>query len=158
MEYCGVKFLAVKAELGPLWKWRVLHTHCCTDVISGEAEDRTGAIADAHNAIGKSLRATSESEQSVRLPHLADQALHILHGARELPTTQAVDALQPFVKAMRHQTPNDTRLGDVSAAAVNRLIHSLTTQGTACDDVWQSAIDTTLSFANEMSDSFEQAS
>lgn len=155
MEYCGVKYLTTKAVAGPSWKWRILHNNKCGGALSGEAKDRLGAIAAAHEAIGLSLRATCDLNRGVRLPHLADQALHILHGARNLPSPQAIEALQPFIEAMRHRTSHNRQLGDASAIAIDQLIENLHQSRVASDDVWQSAIDSTLSFANEMSGSSE---
>jgi hypothetical protein len=157
MEYCGVKYIAVQASTEPFWKWRILHTKKNSGTLSGEACDQTTAIARAHEAIGLSLRAERQSDVERHLPHFADQALHILHGARELPTTMAVEALRPFIEIMSHRTSPNHQLGDASAIAINRLIDSLTEKHTASDDIWQSAIDSTLSFANEMSGSSELA-
>lgn len=153
MEYCGVKYIAVQASTEPFWKWRILHTKKSSGTLSGEACDQTTAIARAHEAIGLSLRAERQSDVERHLPHFADQALHILHGARELPTTMAVEALRPFIEIMSYRTSPNHQLGDASAIAINRLIDSLTLKHTASDDIWQSAIDSTLSFANEMSGS-----
>ena len=62
MEYCGVKYIAVKASTEPLWKWRILHTNKSSGTLSGEASDQTTAIARAHEAIGLSLRAECEPD------------------------------------------------------------------------------------------------
>ena len=155
MEYCGVKYIAVEAATKPFWKWRILHNNKCGGALSGEAQDRLGAIAGAHEAIGLSLRATCDLNRGVRLPHLADQALHILHGARDQPSSQAIAALQPFIEAMRHRTSHNRQLGDASATAIDQLIECLSRTRVASDDVWQSAIESTLSFANEISQTSE---
>jgi hypothetical protein len=43
------------------------------------------------------------------------------------------------------------RLADASSAAVNALVQTLETDGVATDDLWEVAIESSLSFANESS-------
>jgi hypothetical protein len=80
---------------------------------------------------------------------LASEALRILHGARSLPPAEAVAALRPFLESMRKETSKGDRLADASSAAVNELVRSLEANRAATDDLWQDAIDATLSFADE---------
>ena len=80
---------------------------------------------------------------------LASGTLRILHGARSLPPAQAVAALRPFLEAMRNETSKGDSLADASSAAVHELVRSLEADHAATDDLWQDAIDATLSFANE---------
>jgi hypothetical protein len=80
---------------------------------------------------------------------LASDALRILHGARSLPPAEAVAALRPFLESMRKETSKGDRLADASSAAVNELVRSLEANRAATDDLWQDAIDATLSFADE---------
>ncbi len=155
MEYCGVKYIAVQATTGPLWKWRILHTNKTSTTRSGESADQTAAIAHAHEAIGLSLRTICETDDERPMPHLADEALHILHGARRLPAAVAVEALRPFAQAMHHDDRHISHLGAASANAIQHLVTSLSATQTASDDLWQSAINSTLSFANELSGTSE---
>jgi hypothetical protein len=80
---------------------------------------------------------------------LASDALRILHGARSLPPAEAVAALRPFLESMRKETSKGDSLADASSVAVNELVRSLEANRAATDDLWQDAIDATLSFADE---------
>lgn len=79
---------------------------------------------------------------------LACDVLRILHGARSLPPAEAIEALTPFLEAMPAEVSGDERC-DASVAAVRKLARSLEEHHAASDDVWQEAIEATLSFANE---------
>jgi hypothetical protein len=79
---------------------------------------------------------------------LASDALEILHGARSLPPDEAVEALRPFLESMR-TTGSDDKLSDASIAAVTELARSLKENHAASDDLWQEAIEATVSFANQ---------
>ena len=85
-----------------------------------------------------------------RLPQLVHDVLHILHGARSLPPAEAVEALRPFVTRMGNRAPGNDRLADASAAAVGALVKSLEAEDVATDDLWEAAIASSLSFANEI--------
>jgi hypothetical protein len=74
--------------------------------------------------------------------------LRILHGARTLPPAEAAEALKPFLESMRKSGSGDA-LARASIAAVTELARSLKENHAASDDLWQEAIDATLSFANE---------
>jgi hypothetical protein len=50
---------------------------------------------------------------------------------------------------MHNRTPSSDRLADASAAAVSVLVQTLETKGVATDDLWEVAIESSLSFANE---------
>jgi hypothetical protein len=76
--------------------------------------------------------------------------LQILHGARSLPPEGAIQALQPFLEAMKCKQSTGDKLADASAEAVTALSRSLTENNAASDDLWQEAIDATLSYANEV--------
>jgi hypothetical protein len=78
---------------------------------------------------------------------LATDVLQILHGARSLPPVEAAEALGPYLRSMRTRGSGD-KLGDASIAAVTELARSLKENHAASDDLWQDAIETTLSFAN----------
>ena len=73
--------------------------------------------------------------------------LQILHGARGLPPAEAAEALRPFLESMRKRASD--KLADASIAAVTELVRSLKENHAASDDLWQDAIEATLSFANE---------
>jgi hypothetical protein len=79
---------------------------------------------------------------------LASDALEILHGARSLPPTEAVDALKPFLQGVPR---SGDKLADASIAAVTELVRSLKENHAASDDLWQDAIEATRSFANAAS-------
>lgn len=79
---------------------------------------------------------------------IADDVLRILHGARGLPPTEAIEALRPFLNEMSSRPPGSDRFGDASAIAVSALVHGLETEGTASDDIWLVAIESTFSLAN----------
>jgi hypothetical protein len=78
---------------------------------------------------------------------LATNVLKILHGARSLPPVEAAEALGPYLRSMRIKGSTD-KLGDASIAAVTELARSLRENHAASDDLWQDAIEATLSFAN----------
>jgi hypothetical protein len=74
--------------------------------------------------------------------------LQILHGARSLPPVEAAEALKPFLESMR-KSRSDDALARASIAAVTELVRSLKENHAASDDLWQEAIEATLSYANE---------
>ncbi len=80
----------------------------------------------------------------------ARHALRILHGARGLPPAQAIEALTPFLEAMRKEHSAD-KLAEASTVAVAKLVRSLEESHVASDDLWGQAIDATLSLVNEAS-------
>jgi hypothetical protein len=96
------------------------------------------------------LRSNAVHDPKVQLPQLLRDLLHILHGARSLPSAEAVAALRPFLDTMRGRASGSDRLADASIAAVDALVQSLETEGAAADDHWQVAIESSLSFANEL--------
>ncbi len=149
MDYCGVAYITFESVEDSSWKWRILTSSKGKIKIGGEAASREAAVKQAHDAIGEALRANARPHHEAHMPLLADDALHILHGARSLPLGKAVEALQPFLNAMRHRIPGADRLADASADAVTELVRSLEARGSAADDAWQAAIESTLSFANE---------
>ena len=74
--------------------------------------------------------------------------LQILHGARGLPPVVAVEALKSFLKLTRKRGSDDA-LAQASIAAVTELARSLKENHAASNDLWQEAIEATLSYANE---------
>jgi uncharacterized protein (DUF2252 family) len=76
------------------------------------------------------------------------KTLRILHGARSLSPGEAVEKLQPFLERMR--SAQGDKLADGSIAAVTKLARSLKENHVASDDLWQEAIEATLSYVNEM--------
>jgi hypothetical protein len=149
MDYCGVEFTAVESAEGSCWKWQISIMDKETMKTSGEAASRAAAIKQAHEAIGEGLRANASPEHEVQLSQPACDILHILHGARSLSPSEAIRALQPFMNAMRDQTPGRDRLADASTAAVSALVKRLEVEGVASNDLWEEAIESSLSFANE---------
>jgi hypothetical protein len=81
---------------------------------------------------------------------LVSDALRILHGARSLPPVEAAEALRPFLESMRGKAVGD-KLANASTAAVTELVRSLKDTDAASDDLWQEAIEATISFVNEAS-------
>jgi hypothetical protein len=80
----------------------------------------------------------------------ASEVLRILHGARDLPPAEAAEALTPFLNLMHKQGSTD-KLASASVAAVTELSRSLKENHAASDDLWQEAIEATLSLVNEVS-------
>jgi truncated hemoglobin YjbI len=74
--------------------------------------------------------------------------LQTLHGARSLPPEEAAEALKPFLESMR-KSGSDDALARASIAAVTELARSLKENHAASDDLWQQAIEATVSYANE---------
>jgi hypothetical protein len=151
MDYCGVEFIAVESPGGSSWKWQLSTLDKDKMKTSGEAANRTAAVEQAHQAIGEALRANAVPDHEVSLPQLISDVLHILHGARSLPSAEAIEALRPFMDTMRDRASGADRFADASVAAVSALVHRLETKGVATDDLWEEAIESSLSFANEAS-------
>ena len=74
--------------------------------------------------------------------------LRTLHGARSLPPEEAAEALKPFLESIR-KSGSDDALARASIAAVTELARSLKENHAASDDLWQQAIEATVSYANE---------
>jgi hypothetical protein len=153
MDYCGVKYTAVETDGGSSWKWQLLISDKNKMNASGEAASRAAAISQAREAIGEGLRANASPNDGDQLPQLVKNVLHILHGARSLPSAEAIAALRPFVNSMRNRRSGNNRFADASADAVDALVQRLEANGSAGDDVWEEAIEASLSFANEIAGS-----
>jgi hypothetical protein len=150
MDYCGVEFTAVESSEGSSWKWQLSILDNDKAKTSGEAADRMAAIEQAHQAIAEGLRANEVRKDEVPLPQLVCDVLHVLHGARSLPAAEAIEALGPFMEKMRNRASGTDRFADASAAAVSALVQRLETKGVATDDLWEEAIESSTSFANEV--------
>ncbi len=156
MDYCGVEFTAVESAGSSSWKWQLSILGKDSMQAGGYAASRTAAVIAAHKAIGahkaiEGRHADTTPSLEAQLPHLICDVLHILHGARSLPSAEAVEALRPFVTTMRNRASGNDRLADASAAAVGALMQRLEDQGIVSDDLWEEAIEASLSFANESS-------
>jgi len=116
-----------------------------------EAESRAAANNQADEAIGEGLRIKASPDHEIQLPRLVNDILHILHGARSLPPAAAVEALRPFINTMRDRVPGSDRFANASTAAVSALVQRLEADGAATNDLWEQAIESSLSFANEAS-------
>jgi hypothetical protein len=147
MDYCGVEFTAVESSEGS-WKWQLSIMDNDKVKTCGEAANRRAAIEQAHQAIAKGLRANAVHNDEVPLPQLVCDVLHVLHGARSLPAAEAIEALGPFMEKMHNRASGTDRFADASAAAVSALVQRLETKGVATDDLWEEAIESSLSFAN----------
>jgi hypothetical protein len=150
MDYCGVEFSAVESAEGSCWKWQlsILNDGFVKDC--GEAASQAAAINQAREAIGEGLRAHAIPDPEASLSRLTSGVLHILHGARSLPSGEAIALLSPFLNAMRNRPSGTDGLADASAAAVGALVQTLETRGVATDDLWEEAIEASLSFVNEI--------
>ena len=51
---------------------------------------------------------------------------------------------------MRNRPSENDRFADASVAAVSALVQKLEAKGVATDDLWEEAIEMSLSFANEV--------
>jgi len=74
-------------------------------------------------------------------------ALDTLHGARKLPPGEAIERLHSFLDTIS-PPGHESRFPADARAALNSLITSLETAGSATDDVWQRAIEAMTSLAN----------
>jgi hypothetical protein len=86
--------------------------------------------------------------QGIELKQPTSEVLRILHGGGGLLPAEAAEALRPFLESMR-KSGSDDALARASIAAVTELARSLKENHAASDDLWQEAIEATLSFANE---------
>ena len=111
---------------------------------------RAAARVDAYQAIGEGMLTDASPNHEAQFPQLVRDLLDILHGARSLPPAEAIKALRPFVMTMRNRVSANERLADASAAAVGALVQTLETRGVATDDLWEEAIEASLSFVNEI--------
>jgi hypothetical protein len=150
MDYCGVEFSAIESAEGSSWKWQLSILDDDKMKTCGEAASRAAAIDQAHEAIGNGLRANSALDGKMQLQQLVCDVLHVLHGARSLPAVEALEALEPFMDTMRYRVFGSNRLADASITAVSALVGRLKAKGEASDDLWENAIESSLSFANEM--------
>jgi hypothetical protein len=149
MDYCGVEFTAVELDGGSLWKWQLLILNDDKMKSSGQAPSQAEAISQARKAIGEGLRANAGADDDAPLPNASGDVLHILHGARGLPSSEAVEALRPFLNTMGNRAFRSDVLADASADAVSALVQRLEATGIATDDLWEEAIEASLSFANQ---------
>src|ERR1700728_2478690 len=148
MDYCGVEFTATELDGGSSWKWQLLILNDDKMKSCGEAASREAAISQAHKAIGDGLRANA-SPDDAQVSGGVHNVLHVLHGARGLPPSEAVEALRPFLNTMRGRASGIDVIADASADAVGALVQRLEATGIATNDLWEEAIEASLSFANE---------
>jgi two-component sensor histidine kinase len=124
--------------------------------LAKQLEARVETVSGSQGTTVSITHATFSSKNNPKLPHRVEaesirNVLHILHGARSLPPAEAIEALRPFMNTMRDRVSGTDRLADTSAAAVNALVQRLETKGVATDDLWEEAIESSVSFANEVS-------
>jgi hypothetical protein len=153
MEHQHIEYTVVQGIERGFWKWSVSVEGM---VVSGQEETRSEAIAAAEKAIN---RARAIKRRGLIHPilkkvmgmsnnqELATDALRILHGARALPPSEAAEALTPFLQTL--EKASGDKVAAASAAAVMELVRSLKENHAASDDLWQQAIETTVSLANE---------
>jgi hypothetical protein len=149
MDYCGVEFTAVELDGGSPWKWQLLILNGGKVKSCGEAPSRAEAISQAHEAIGNGLRANASPDDAT-FSGVVCNVLHVLHGARSLRPSEAVEVLRPFLNSMRGRAAGIDVLADASTAAVGALVQRLEDTGITTDDLWEDAIETSMSFANEI--------
>jgi hypothetical protein len=121
------------------WEWELLILNKI---------NTSGQAAALNEAVGEGLGAHPSLDHQEHLPRLVNDTLRILHGARSLPSAEAVAALRPFVNMMGDQPLANDRFAHASADAVGALVQSLEAKGFASDDLWEEAIEASLSFAN----------
>jgi len=148
MDYCGVEFTATELDGGSSWTWQLLILNDDKMKSCGEAVSREAAISQAHKAIGDGLRANA-SPDDARLSGGLHNVLDVLHGARGLPPSEAIAALRPFLNTMRNRASGIDVIADASADAVGALVQRLEATGIATNDLWEEAIEASLSFVNE---------
>jgi len=151
MNYCGVAFIVVESAGSSPWKWKIFISDMDKMKTGGHAASRAAAIKLAHEAIGEGLRANASSGPDVQLPYQIHDVLDILHGARSLPAAEAVAALRPLLDSMHGRIAENDRIAAASVTAVHALVKKLEAKGFATDDLWEVAIESSVSFANATS-------
>jgi hypothetical protein len=81
---------------------------------------------------------------------LGAAALDTLRGARGLPPAEAAAKLCDFLDSISTSIPDSGRLVDASDA-LRTLVSKLETRGSATNDDWKHALETMLSFTNDVS-------
>jgi len=152
MRYRGVEYTVVQGIERGVWKWSVYVEGM---IVTGNEQTRPAAVTAAEKAIDRALVGRTGPPLAINGRHKAmtnkqqtSDVLRILHGARSLPPVEAAEALRPFLESMRKSASGDA-LARASIAAVTELARSLKENHAATDDLWQEAIDATLSYANE---------
>jgi hypothetical protein len=74
-------------------------------------------------------------------------AVDTLHGARGLSPSEAIEHLNSFLDTIS-PPGHDGKSASAARAALNTLVTSLETKGSATDDDWQGALETMTSLAN----------
>jgi hypothetical protein len=74
-------------------------------------------------------------------------AIDTLHGARKLPPDEAIERLRSFSDTVS-PPGHDGKFTTDARTALNLLVTDLEKNGSASDDVWQGAIETMTSLAN----------
>jgi histidine kinase/DNA gyrase B/HSP90-like ATPase len=124
--------------------------------LAKQLEARVETVSGSQGTTVSITHATFSGKASPKIPRRGEaetirDVLHVLHGARSLPPAEAIEALRPFMNTMRDRVSGTDRLADASAAAVSALVQRLETKGVATDDLWEEAIESSVSFAHEAS-------
>jgi hypothetical protein len=152
MQYREIECALVEGAERGVWNWSA---SVAGVVIVGHAPSKSAAVAAAEKAIDRAFRHKGTVHRltgggmSKGEKQQTSDVLRILHGARSLPPAEAAEALRPFLESMRKSGLDDA-LARASIAAVTELARSLKENHAASDDLWQDAIEATLSFANEV--------
>jgi hypothetical protein len=156
-EYRGVEYAVVQGIERGVWKWSASVEGM---IVAGNEQTRPAAVIAAEKAIdGRSQDGPARPSSPINGRHRTmtngdkqptSDVLQILHGARSLPPVEAAEALKPFLESMR-KSGSDDALASASIAAVTELARSLKENHAASNDLWQEAIEATLSYANEAS-------
>jgi hypothetical protein len=143
MKHRGVNF-DVDENPPSFWHWKIYSEAGRMAIGNMKFQTRKAAV----DACIIEINGLLDKDQSGSDKQQASDLLRILHGARGLPLAEAAEALGPFLESMRKNS-SDGPLAHASIAAVTELARSLRENHAASDDLWQEAIETTLSFANE---------
>jgi hypothetical protein len=143
MKHRGVNF-DVDENPPSFWHWKIYSEAGRMAIGNMKFQTRKAAV----DACIIEINGLLDKDQSGSDKQQASDLLRILHGARGLPRAEAAEALRPFLESMR-KSGSGGPLAHASIAAVTELARSLRENHAASDDLWQEAIETTLSFANE---------
>jgi hypothetical protein len=143
MKHRGLDF-DVDENPPSFWHWKIYSEAGPKAIGNMKFQTRKAAV----DACIIEINGLLDKDQNGSDKQQACDLLRILHGARGLPPAEAAEALGPYLEWMRGKSSGD-KLADASTAAVTELARSLRENHAASDDLWQEAIEATLSFANE---------
>jgi hypothetical protein len=92
------------------------------------------------------VRGTRGSAVKSSAHQFANDAVHVLNGARALDPAQAAKTLRDLMSGVKFA---DTEASVPARTAYRKLIDGLEAEGAASDDDWQQAIETMTTLAGE---------